>query len=79
MLNLLRKNKDLGRKIYEVIDISEEEKLMNLVGDDPKEHKRVIERSARRNYYDMVSKNKRWEIIEDKISFSNKFLHRYAN
>ncbi len=38
VLNFIRKNKDIGQKIYKVVDIKEEEKLMNLVGDDYRDH-----------------------------------------
>jgi hypothetical protein len=78
VLNLIRKNEEIGQKIYAAIDIQEEEKLMNLIGDDPQRHQRVIRRATRRHYRDIAIKNKVWYIAEDKLSYSPTFIQWYS-
>jgi hypothetical protein len=52
---------------------------MALTGNDPKNHQRVVQKAMRRHYRDIVTKNKIWYIIEDKLSFSPIFTLWYAN
>jgi hypothetical protein len=79
VLELIKSDKSIAAKMFECLEMREYEKIVHMTGKDIHEHPKIIEYAMKKHYRDLRRRNKEWYVIEDKISFSQRFVSWFAD